>query len=64
MIPFQFENIYIKNSYLFEYPWKIATFIVPWNELHNSINHHYSQALKPKCYIILATNTYKKTFDT
>jgi hypothetical protein len=52
------------NVNLFDDPWKKTTFIVPHNELRNAINHYiiniHSKTSKQKCYIIVATNTYKK----
>ncbi len=49
--------------YLFEAPWRNATFIVPQNELHNAINHHMikmnSKTSKQKCYTILVIDIYK-----
>jgi hypothetical protein len=60
-----FSNLKIN---ILEDPWRIVTFIVLQNELHDSIHHHMikinSQALKQKCYTILTINIYKKTFDT
>ncbi len=52
------------NVNLFDDPWNKTTFIVPHNELRNAINHYmidiHSKTSKQKCYIIVATNTYKK----
>ncbi len=52
------------NVNLFDDPWKTTTFIVPHNELQNAINHYminiHSKTSKQKCYIVVATNTYKK----
>jgi hypothetical protein len=52
------------NVKLLDDPWKITTFIIPRNELWNANNQQMininSIELKQKCYIIMATNTYKK----
>lgn len=51
------------NLNLFDDSWKATTFIVPRNELWNAINHYmidiHLKTLKQKCYVIIATNTYK-----
>jgi hypothetical protein len=44
-------------------PWMITTFIIPYDELWNAINHYMTnihfKTLKQKCYTIITTNTYK-----
>ncbi len=49
---------------LFEVPWKISTFIVSQNELHNAINCHMikmnSKSSNQTCYTILIIDTYPK----
>ncbi len=52
------------NVKLFYDPWKITTFIILRNEFRNENNQRMininSIESKKKCYIIMATNTYKK----
>jgi len=54
-----FSNLKIN---IFEDPWRMATFLIPWNELHNAINHQIikinSNSFKQKCYTILAIDIY------
>jgi hypothetical protein len=37
-----FSNLEIN---VFENPWRMETFIVPWNELCNAINHMYYKTI-------------------
>ncbi len=64
---FKFVKTYFftnTNAKLFDDPWKITTFIILSNELRNTNNQQMininSIKSKQKCYIIMATNTYKK----
>jgi hypothetical protein len=54
-----FKTCFLSNLEInvFENPWRMETFIVPWNELCNAINHMYDKTiLKMKTKVLYNFN--------
>ncbi len=61
-----YSNLFLWSKlqiYLFEHPWDKARYIVPWNELKDTTNHHMVEYNSNKkccsCCTIVVKDTYK-----